>query len=118
MPYFDDGVGISSAFFLSKHYAIPSGGNWVARNGHWQDEELSNSFQPLAADSIIKIIKRREGREVKERWDKCNCNSSVVGTHAGTPFQLACLLSLDRVSVKKEQQGHAVLRVTLPAILA
>lgn len=78
VAYFDDGVGISSAFFLSKHYAIPSGENWVARNGHWQDEELSNSFQSLAADSIIKIIKRREGREVKERWEKCNCNSSVV----------------------------------------
>lgn len=55
---------------------------------------------------------------MKERGEKCNCNSSVVGTHAGTLFQLACLLSLGRVSVKKEQQGHAVLRVILPAELA
>lgn len=42
----------------------------------------------------------------------------VVGTHAGTRFQLACLRSLGGVSVKKEQQGHNVLRVILPAKLA
>ena len=63
MAYFDDRVGISSAFSLPKHYAIAAGGNWVALNGCWQDEELSNSFQPLAADSIIKIIKKKGGGE-------------------------------------------------------
>lgn len=61
MAYFDDRVGISSAFSLPKHYAIVAGGIWVALNGRWQDGELSNSFQPLAADSIIKIIKKKGG---------------------------------------------------------
>lgn len=61
MAYFDDRVGISSAFSLPNHYGIAAGGNWVALNGHWQDGELSNSFQPLAADSIIKIIKMKGG---------------------------------------------------------
>lgn len=113
MAYFDDSVGISSAFSLPKHYAIAAGGNWVALNGCWQDGELSNSFQPLAADSIIKIIKKEGGGEVKERGEKCNCNSSVVGTHTGTLFQLACLLSL-----KEKKQGHTVLRVITLAKLA
>lgn len=66
MAYFDDSVGISSTFSLPKHYAIVAGENWVALNGHWQDGELSNSFQPLAADSIIKIIKREGEGKVKE----------------------------------------------------
>lgn len=63
MAYFDDRVGISSAFSLPKHYAIAAEGNWVALNGRWQNGELSNSFQPLAAHSIIKIIKKKGGGE-------------------------------------------------------
>lgn len=65
MAYFDDSTGISSAFSLPKHYAIAARVNWVALNGPWQDGQLSNSFQLLAADSIIKIIKTEGGRESK-----------------------------------------------------
>lgn len=61
MAYFDDRVGISSAFSLPKHYAIQAGGDRVALNGRWHDGEPGNSFQPLAADSIIKIIKKKGG---------------------------------------------------------
>lgn len=63
MAHFDDRVGISSS--LPKHYGIAAGGNWVALNGRWHNGELSNSFQPLAAHSIIKIIKKRERGKVQ-----------------------------------------------------
>lgn len=83
----------SLAFTLPKHYSIAARGNWAALNSHWQDEELSSSFHPLAADSIIKIIKRGC---LKQRGEKYNCHSSVLGLHAGILFQMACLLFLGR----------------------
>lgn len=62
---FDDSIGTASAFFLPKHYAIAAqgGGSGSPLNGRWQAGEASNSFQPLAADSIIKIIKKGRGEE-------------------------------------------------------
>lgn len=44
MAYFDDSVGISSAF-LPERYPVTARGDLAALNGCWQDEELSNSFQ-------------------------------------------------------------------------
>lgn len=76
MAYFDDRVEISSVRSVPKHRGITAGGNWVALNGRWHGAGLSSSFQPLAADSVIKIIKMKGGGNVE-----CNCNASVVGTH-------------------------------------
>lgn len=42
-------------------------GNGSPLNGRWRGGELSNSFQPLAADSIIKIIKNTGGGSEEER---------------------------------------------------
>lgn len=96
MAYFDDSGGFSSAFSKPQGTGSPL-------NGCWQEGELSNSFQPLAADSIIKIIKKggKEWAGGEERRGK-KCNSSVAGMHAWTLFQLACLLwrSKDTLSWK------------------
>lgn len=93
MAYFDDRVGISSAFSQPEYYGIAAGGNWVTLNGRWQDGELSNSFQPLAADSIIKIIKMKGGGKWKRRGGEVQLQFLRSGHTCGKLFQLACLHS-------------------------
>lgn len=106
MAYFDDRVGISSAFSQPKYYGIAAGGNWVTLNGRWQDGELSNSFQPLAADSIIKIIKMKGGGKWKRGGGvKCNCNSSGVGTHVAN-YSSWLVYTLGSVSNEGEARTH------------
>lgn len=84
------------------------GGTWVTLNGRWQDRVLSTSFQPLAADSLIKIIKLKGGSGGWCRGDKSEVQLQFLGGGhtSGVLFQLASFLSLGRVSAMTRMQGH------------
>ena len=63
----------------------PARGNWVTLNVYWQNGKLSNSFQRLAADSIIKIIKRGEMGERENCIPLLNCRAGRLA-HCSNPL--------------------------------